>query len=36
MCHAKTSYSCECCRVGLCLDAKKGQPMSYWKLFHIQ
>ena len=30
MCSARASYSCECCRVGLCLDAK-GDQISSWK-----
>jgi hypothetical protein len=33
LCNARASYSCECCRVALCLDGKDGKP-SCWKLYH--
>lgn len=36
ICNHKTSYSCECCRVGLCLDAKNSSTPSCWKLFHTK
>ena len=32
-CGKRTSYSCESCRVGLCLDAV-GYTMSCWKNYH--
>jgi hypothetical protein len=33
MCYARCSYSCKCCRVGLCLDIRVGN-VSCWELFH--
>jgi hypothetical protein len=34
MCATKTSYSCECCKVGLCLDAPRHSALSCWKIYH--
>jgi hypothetical protein len=36
LCNARCSYSCESCRVGLCLDIRDGRQVSCWKLYHSE